>query len=103
MHLFALLQAPRSQGSSALLTYGFMAFMVLIFWFVVMRPAQKQRQQQDAMRSALKAGDRVRMNGGMYGTIARLKDDRVFVRIATGVEVEFARPAVSEVVNTKDE
>jgi preprotein translocase subunit YajC len=102
MHLLGFLQA-RSQGSSPLLAYGFMAFMVLIFWFVVMRPAQKQRQQQDAMRAALEPGDRVRMNGGMYGTVGRIKDDRVFVKIATGVEVEFARQAVSEVVNSKDE
>ena len=79
--------------------------MVLMFglaYLLLIRPIQKQRKEQQAMREALKAGDEVLTTGGLYGTISKLRDNRVHLRVADGVSVEVARAAVVEVVPRKE-
>ncbi len=74
-----------------------MVLLLVAAWFLLFRPMQAQRKEQEAMRSGLKPGDEVLTTGGLYGVVTRLRDDRVHVRIAEGVQVEVARSAVSGV------
>lgn len=79
-----------------------LVLMMALAWVLLIRPAQKQRKEQEAMRSALKSGDEVLTVGGVYGTVTKLRDDRVHVRIAEGVQIELARSAVSSVVSPRE-
>lgn len=70
----------------------------LIFYFLVIAPANKQRRKTQEMLAALKKGDRVLTTGGIYGTVQGVETDTVYLKIAENVKVKLARSAVSSVV-----
>lgn len=69
--------------------------VLAIFYFLLILPAQKQRKKAAAMLAALKTGDKVVTNGGIYGTIVGLRDEVVQLRIADQVKIEVARSAIA--------
>ena len=72
--------------------------LALIFYFLVLAPASKQRKQTQEMLSSLKKGDRVITTGGIYGTVQGVEAEVVYLKIAENVKVKVARSAVSGVV-----
>src|SRR5687768_16396612 len=75
----------------------------LVFYFIVIAPANKQRKKTAEMLSALKKGDRVLTTGGIYGTIQGVEPDAVYLKIAENVKVKVARSAISGVVSGESE
>ncbi len=64
-------------GGDLVMTIVMMVAMVAIFYFLLIRPQRKKDKQVKNMLAALKVGDRICTIGGLYGTIAALKDDTV--------------------------
>jgi len=75
------------------------AAVAVIFYFLLIRPQQKQLKETKLMLEALKPGDKVITRGGMIGVISAVKDDEVEVEIAKGIKAAFTRSAVGAVVN----
>ena len=73
--------------------------VAVIFYFLLIRPQQKQLKETKKMLDALKPGDKVITRGGMVGVIVSVKEDEVEVRIAEGVKAVFTRSAVGAVLN----
>ena len=69
--------------------------ILLIFYFLLILPAQRQRKRTQEMLSALKTGDKVITNGGLMGTIVAVKDNVVQLRIADQVKVDVLRSAIA--------
>ena len=86
---------------------GLMRFMPLIlilvvFYFLVIRPQQKKSEQTLKMLSQLKRGDKVITSSGMLGVVAKIEGDHhVLVEIAKGVEVKMLKSAVAELADDK--
>lgn len=78
-----------------------MLLMFAGFWFLIIAPQRKRQKSQEKMIAALAVGDEVIMLSGMYGTIAQLKEDRVVLKVAEGVKVEFSRNAVQSRLNAE--
>jgi preprotein translocase subunit YajC len=74
------------------------AGMLLIFYFLMIRPQQKRQKEVQKMLAAVKKGDRILTASGLYGTVAGVKDDVVVVQIADNVKVEMVKSAVTGVV-----
>jgi len=74
------------------------AAIFLVFYFLVIAPASKQRKKTAEMLSALKKGDRVLTSGGIYGTIQGVEPDVVYLKIAENVKIKVARSAISSIV-----
>ena len=72
--------------------------MLLIFYFLMIRPQQKRQKEIQKMLGAIKKGDRVVTASGLYGTVSGLKDDIVVLQIADNVKVEMVKSAVTAVV-----
>lgn len=72
----------------------------LIFWLLVIRPARKRQQVTRELQAGLKAGDRVMLTSGIFGTLTGAADDQVTVEIAPGVVVTCARGAVAAIAET---
>jgi preprotein translocase subunit YajC len=70
---------------------------MVIFYLLLILPAQKRQKQTQAMLSALKNGDKVVTSGGIYGTIVGLEGESVQLRIADQVKVKVARSAITGV------
>ncbi|MEW6522562.1 MAG: preprotein translocase subunit YajC [Bacillota bacterium] len=79
-------------------TIIWLAAMVGIFYFLLIRPQQQQQKRRHEMLSALQAGDRVVTAGGIHGVVTKIKDDTVLVRIAEKVEVELQKSGIATVL-----
>ena len=71
--------------------------MLVIFYFLMIRPQQKRQKELQKMLSAIKKGDRVLTASGMYGVVAGVKDDIVVLKIAEDVKVEMLKSAVTAI------
>ena len=74
-----------------------LAAMFGIFYFLVMRPQQKQQKKFKEMLASIKKGDRVVTRGGIHGMIQGIADDIITVEIADNIRVKFSRDAISGV------
>src|SRR5262245_42998990 len=72
--------------------------MLLIFYFLMIRPQQKRQKEVQKMLSGMKKGDRVLTATGLYGTVTSVKDDIVVLQIADNVKVEMVKSAVTGIV-----
>lgn len=97
MHTTALLQSAGG-ATAALVNFLPIIAIGLVFYFLVIAPANKQRKKTQEMLSSLKKGDRVITSGGIYGTIQGVEPDAVYLRIADNVKVKVARSAITGIV-----
>lgn len=96
-----ILAAAAGQGGLMALIVNLAPILVviLIFYFLVIAPANKQRKQTQAMLAALKKGDRVITSGGIHGQVQNVEDDVVHLRIADNVKIKLSRSAVAAVID----
>ena len=90
-------------SSSAGMLIIYVVAFIAIFYFMAIRPQQKQRRAHAALLSALKKGDRVVTAAGIYGTVKRVEENIVVVEIAKGVSMKIARRAVAEIIRDQAE
>ena len=90
--------ATPATGSSALGTIIMMVVMVAVFYFMLIRPQKKKDKAVKDMLSALKKGDRICTIGGIYGTIAEIKEDTITIAVgAQKTQMVIARWAIRSV------
>jgi preprotein translocase subunit YajC len=102
MNGIALLQSTGG-ATAAIVNFLPIVAIGLVFYFLVIGPANKQRKKQQEMLGTLKKGDRVLTSGGIYGTIQGVEPDAVYLKIAENVKVKVARSAISSVVTGESE
>jgi preprotein translocase subunit YajC len=69
----ALLQMPSNQLLGPIFMYG---AIFAIFWFILIRPGQKQRKALDALISQVKSGDEIVTTGGVIGEVIQIKESK---------------------------
>jgi preprotein translocase subunit YajC len=87
-------------GDSGNMIVQFMPLIliIVIMYFLVLRPQQQRVKRHQEMVKALRRGDTVISNGGLVGKVTKIvDDDQVEVEIADGVRVRQMRSMVSEV------
>lgn len=74
-----------------------MVLVFVLFYFLIIVPQRKRQRAVDEMLNNLKPGDKVVTNGGLYGQIVSVREDKrtVQLKIAENVRVEVARTAIS--------
>src|ERR1044071_1186093 len=95
MITIALLEAKDAGRIGLFLNLLPIAAIFLVFYFLVIAPASKQRKKTQEMLGSLKKGDRVATSGGIYGTIQGVEADVVYLKIAENVKVKVARSAIT--------
>jgi len=68
--------------------------IVVIFYFLLIRPQQKKAKEHRAMIDALKKGDKIVSSGGLHGVITGISDDAITMEIAPKVRVKISRGSV---------
>ena len=97
MNIIALLQAG---GSGAFLVQILpIAAIFLVFYFLVIAPANKQKRKTQELLNSLKKGDRVVTSGGIYGTVQGVEAEVVYLNIAENVKVKVSRSAITGLVS----
>lgn len=99
--LLPLLQAEGAPAQPSMLG-ALLPFVLIIvvMYFLMIRPQQKRQKALQAMLSALKSGDEVVTMGGVYGTIAGIdeKENTVWLKIAGDVKIKVERASIVRVV-----
>ncbi|MEO7099477.1 MAG: preprotein translocase subunit YajC [Luteolibacter sp.] len=74
-----------------------MGLMVVMFYFLLIRPQQLQRKEMAARIAALQSGDKVITTSGIHGIIHNVKETTVIIKVAEGTMLEFDKPAIATV------
>jgi preprotein translocase subunit YajC len=91
----AYAQASGSTPGGDIMTFLPMIAIVVVFYFLLIRPQQKRAKETKAMLEALQKGDEVVTAGGIVGRIAKLSDAYADIEITPNVTVTVQRSAIS--------
>ena len=75
--------------------------IVLIFYFLIIRPQRQQQKKIKEMLDKLKKNDEVITTSGIHGTVAIVKEKTVVLRVDEGCRIEFERDSIASVTNTE--
>lgn len=107
MHaLLAAMAAPAAEGStggSMMMTLVTFGLIILIFYFLIIRPQKKRDREAKDMLAAIKKGDKIQSIGGIRGTVVSVKESSVIVKVDDNTRIEFAKNAISTVLDKKPE
>ena len=87
-----------AEGSALSGTLIQLALILLIFYFLLIRPQQKRNKAHEEMVEALKVGDRVMTGGGIYGTVRKVNGTELLLEIAPDVNITIERMSISNVI-----
>ncbi|MFI6512803.1 preprotein translocase subunit YajC [Streptosporangium sp. NPDC050855] len=79
------------------------ALMVVVFYFLLIRPQRKRQQEQAKMQNSLTPGTGVMTTTGLFGTVVAIDADDVILEIAPGVETRWVKAAIGRVLVPVDD
>lgn len=85
---------PEDQGFTQMIVM--LSIALVFFYLILWRPEQKRRKELEEQRNSLKKGDRVTAMG-IIGTVSKINEDTVVLKMIDGAKVEFLRAAISDV------
>jgi preprotein translocase subunit YajC len=92
----AVLMAPRQGADGTFVFFLNMTAVILIFYFLLIRPQRKEQAKQKEMIAAIGKGDEIVTSGGIIGTVVRAEENRLVIKTGDGdtkVTVERSRVA----------
>jgi preprotein translocase subunit YajC len=87
--------APQGAGWGQFLI---LPLMIVVFYFLLIRPQQKRHKEHQSMLAKLAAGDEVVTGGGLLGRVTEVGDGFVTVEIADGVRIKVQRQQITQLV-----
>ena len=90
--------APAAQQADPMSSLIFFGGMILIFYFILIRPQSKRAKEHRELVSNLSKGDEVITNGGMLGKITEVSEQFVTLEVADNVSIKVQKPAVATVL-----
>lgn len=85
-----------AEGGGSPLAFLPFILIFVVFYFLILRPQQKQGKQRKKMLSELKRGDDVITSGGIYGKITNVSDDDVItLEVAKGLSIRISRSGIA--------
>ena len=91
MQTFLIFQS----GAGALVQFVPILGIILVFYFLIIRPQQKRQRQLQELIANLKIGDRIVTTGGVIGVITSVRDTSFLIRSADKSILEIARTAIA--------
>ena len=100
-----ILQAAGAEqgGNSLIMTGVTFGLVILIFYFLIIRPQNKKQKDTEKMLQAIKKGDKVYTIGGLHGSVASINDEKNTVSLkvdeGSSTTLEFNRSSIAGLVN----
>ena len=93
-----VLMAPREGAGGTFVFFLNMTAVILIFYFILIRPQRREQKKHKAMIAALAKGDEVVTTGGIIGTVIRAEEDRLIIRTAGDTKITVERVRIARKV-----
>lgn len=97
-----LAQDPAPQ-QSPLLGLAMPVLLIVMFYFMLIRPQRRQQKEHQARLAALKTGDEVVAAGGIHGLVTNVNERVVTLKIADGVKIKVEKASVASITKKSDE
>jgi preprotein translocase subunit YajC len=97
-----LLAQAGGEAAAGIGNFAILALLMVVFYFLLIRPQQKRAKQQRKLVSSLEVDDRVVTIGGLHGTIRMVEEDVVHLDVAQGLLLTFAKQAIARRVVEAD-
>ena len=94
--MLTLLQTAAPAQGSGLSMWIMLALIFIVMWFFMIRPQRKQQKEMENFRNSLKNGDKVVTIGGIYGTIAEVKENYVLLEVDKDVKIRVNKQAIQK-------
>lgn len=93
---------PKTEGPLSMLIW--FGLIIVIFWFLLLRPKQKEQKQRDQMLRSVKKYDKVMTIGGIIGTVMEVRDDEIKIKVdeSTNTRLTFTRSAVQRILSSAE-
>lgn len=91
-------QGQAMPPQTGLLNIAFLVILLILFYFLLIRPQQKRTKEHAKLVEGLQKGDEVMTEGGLMGRITDLSDNSVTLEISENVEVKMRRQSISSVL-----
>jgi preprotein translocase subunit YajC len=88
-----------AEGGNPLAFPIMMGVLIMIMYFLVIRPQRTQAKNHEKMIQAVKKGDQILTTGGIFGKVVGVHDAKVVVQIAKDVNVEMQKTAIAGVTS----
>lgn len=95
-----MLLAAAQPSGGGWITFAPLIVMVVLFYFLLIRPQQKRTKTRNMMLANLQKGDKVTTIGGLHGTIMEITDDIVVLRVNDATKMTFDRSAINGVTSS---
>jgi preprotein translocase subunit YajC len=92
---FLLMAQPQGQSQNPIVAFLPLVLLIVIFYFMLIRPQQKKAKEHRNMLDSLKSGDKVYTIGGLRGTIVAVDDTKIVMRVADNVKISFNKSAIA--------
>lgn len=93
--LYAQAQGGASGAQGSWVSLVPIILMIVIFYFLLIRPQQKKEKDRKTMIEGLKNGDRVLTVGGMHAVVSAIKDEQtITLKIGDKMTVDFSKNAI---------
>jgi len=90
--------APAAQQADPMSSLVFFGGMILIFYFLLIRPQQKRAKEHRNLVEAISKGDEVVTNGGLLGKVIEVGEQYITVELAENVQVKMQKQSVGTVL-----
>ncbi len=93
-NLVLAMGSPPGQGINPFVQFIPIALVFAIFYFIILLPTKRRQKKLQEFLEALKVGDKVVTNGGIYGSVTKVNGNTVQLQIAERVRIELAKNAI---------
>lgn len=90
--------ASNTGGLGAITSFIPFILIFAVFYFLIIMPQRKRDQEHKKMLESLKRGDKVMTSGGIYGKVVDIKENKMTIEIAKGVEIDILKSAIANKV-----
>ena len=92
------------QQEPSMISFLLPIFILVLMYFILIRPQSKKLKEHKKMVAALKVGDEIATSGGIYGKITKLTDTYAMLKISSNSEIKLQRNSINQILpkNTID-
>jgi len=83
---------------SGILSFAPFIVIMILFYFLMIYPQNKERKKREELLNALQRGDKVLTRGGIYGTVADIKENVITLKVSENTKIEVERSFIETTI-----